>query len=93
MAYPEHEWLPWKFKKVSPSVGRDPEVVEKALSYVEKECEISQPEDWYQVTMTRLKKLKVMSIIQYAGGLHAALRQHRSNFDWDPEKFSSSKEE
>src|SRR3569833_1369311 len=45
--YPEHDWVPWQFKVLPASASRDPEVIRKALDFVEKTKAIAKPEEWY----------------------------------------------
>lgn len=83
--YPEHEWLPWKFKPFPRSLSRDKSVVSKALKYVEKERKITQNEEWYRVSLNNLRELGVLSLISQAGGLYEVLKEHRPGFYWEAE--------
>jgi hypothetical protein len=48
--YPEHDWIPWKFNRIPTTLGRDPEVIKRALAYVEVERNITRWEEWYLVS-------------------------------------------
>src|SRR5689334_16894678 len=57
--YPEHGWIPWRFKQL-PRFGTErSEVIRGALDYVETEKKIGRPEDWYQIGHATLHELGV----------------------------------
>lgn len=85
--YPEYDWLPWKFPKLPSNTGRDPKIIEKALKFVEKECKMTKPEDWYQISGFHLKALGVGSIFAQNGGPFQVLTQYRPDFTWKEEAF------
>lgn len=85
--YPEHEWLPWKFKKVPSNIGRDPLVVRQTLKYIESEKKLTQPQQWYDVSQTQLKQLGVLYLIQQMGGLYHVLKQSQGDFPWEETRF------
>lgn len=85
--YPEHTWIPWKFQRLSTSLTRDPNVIPKALQYVEAECGIVNVEEWYAMSGKRLRELGVHSVIQQNGGLLNALKSYRPDVAWDESKF------
>lgn len=88
--YPEHEWLPWKFKMLPLGTERGPELARRILDYVEVELRFSEPSDWYQVTKTDLRRLAVYNLISEMGGLHHLLVQNRKDFEWDPDRLPKS---
>jgi hypothetical protein len=85
--YPEYDWIPWKFKNRRATSHRDPEMVEQALKYIESECGIIKPEQWYSISEFRLKRLGVKSLMSHFGGLIHVLKQYRPAFSWDEAKF------
>lgn len=88
--YPEHDWQPWKFKRLPAKIGKDQEAMEKAIAFVEKEKRIQKPEDWYRISLADLMEVGVLSLITQVGGLCEALRMCRPDFPWEEEKFRGS---
>lgn len=87
--YPEHDWLPWKFKKVPRFIGGDMDILRKAVSFVEAERQLSKPQDWYSVTQDQLKELGVFGVFTENGGLFQCLKLIRPDFNWEEDKFVS----
>lgn len=87
--YPEHDWLPWEFERTPPGVSRDPEVLEKAVSYIEKRYNITDPTDWYHLSDKFPSGRGIGVIFRDNGGLFASLKLARPNFPWEEEMFDS----
>lgn len=85
--YPEYDWLPWKFTRIPSTLGRDPEVMRKALAYIERERNILRWEDWYQVSSTVLNGLGLAALFAQVGGLFQALKTYRPEFPWEEGQF------
>lgn len=45
-AFPEHDWLPWKFRAIPRNFWQDKEHVKKLLHYLETKLSIKSLEDW-----------------------------------------------
>jgi len=89
--YPEHKWLPWKFKRLPRQIGRDDDAMKEALSYIEIERNIRSPEDWYRVSHRNLIDLGVAPMIHLGGGLFEVLRKYKADFKWEEDKFFRGK--
>ena len=85
--YSEHDWVPWKFAILPQNVASEPEIVERALRYVEKERQMKGPEEWYQVSLPVLRELGVAQIFAKVGGLSAILKNYRPSIFWDDDRF------
>ena len=48
--YPNYEWLPWRFPKVSSHYMEDIENQKKIVDWAGKELKIEQLSDWYKIT-------------------------------------------
>jgi hypothetical protein len=83
--YPNYPWLPWKFTRF---VSNDPEIMNKAIDYVEKELRISQPEDWYRVSTRQLLHLGIYSVFTNFGTLFDVLRRFRPHYSLRESQFS-----
>ena len=49
--FPNYEWLPWKFNKVSPNFWDVPQNQRKFLDWFAKELNIKEMSDWYNVSV------------------------------------------
>jgi hypothetical protein len=54
--YPDHTWLPWLFVPISAGLWKSQETQKQYIEWLEINLGISQPEDWYSVTMDALKE-------------------------------------
>lgn len=86
--YPEHDWVPWKFKTLPQHVGLDPDVLAQAITFVETEKKVLRPQDWYSISNRQLRELGVLSIIDTNGGLFESLKLSRPHFPWRKEMFA-----
>jgi hypothetical protein len=76
--YPDYDWVPWKFKNPpSNNLRRDPEMIRKALDYIETETGIKSPKEWFSVTESILKNLGVYALVSRSGGLIHLLHLYR----------------
>jgi hypothetical protein len=85
--YSDHDWKPWKFKTLPVRAIQSPEIIEKVLQYVEKECRINRPEEWYSISGARLDELGVKALFGRLGGMFDTLRKYRPSYSWDPRQF------
>jgi hypothetical protein len=86
--YPEYDWLPWRFKRISSHVDQDPAVIRKLLSYIESEGSVAQPTDWYSVKNLKLKQLGVYSFVVRMGGLYQLLSRSHPEISWDKRRLT-----
>ena len=49
-AYPEYDWLPWKFPKCPPNFWADRSNHLKFMDWASKELKINDMTDWYSIT-------------------------------------------
>lgn len=89
--YHDYDWLPWKFKKLGNIAIRSPDALRKVMRFIESELKISKDEDWYLVSQSKLDQLGVLKTVSQLGGLHACLREYKSDVEWDAERLSASK--
>lgn len=72
-AYPDFAWQPWRFAFNPRKFWESPEVLSLFIEYAVAELGIRRPEDWYRISLGRIKKLGGLKVIEMAGGLHSAL--------------------
>jgi len=69
-AYPEYEWLPWKFSRLPLRSFKDPDVQEKVVRFVEEKLKIKSTEDWHRVTMAQLNEIGLGHFFRKEGVSH-----------------------
>jgi len=88
-AYPEFDWLPWKFMNSPRYIWNDLGVMKKALRYVETQLRFSNSQDWYRVTKEQLKDLEVEQLFIRNGGLSETLKKFYPELQFE-EKYMLS---
>ena len=86
--YSDYNWEPWRFKKAPKNLYKDPMVMERILSEIERAFQIDSPEHWYRVSHSQLSNIGFISFIRRHGSLYEVLKMYRPNVDWDPKRFS-----
>ena len=81
--YPEHSFLPWKFRRLSQHASRDPEALKVAIKFIEDSLGLRDMEDWYRVSAPQLEELGVNQFLLRAGGLVQVLQQVVSSSELD----------
>src|SRR4051812_9647206 len=90
-AYPDYDWLPWRFNTIPNMTVRNPEALVKVMRFLEFELRIKNPEDWYAVSKVKLDQLGVLNLIRQLGGLFTCLKEYKNDFEWEEEKFFGAK--
>jgi len=85
--YPEHKWDPLEFNVPPKGLRADPDSLRSVLTRIETELHIDTPSKWYEVSTTDLAKLGFLYLFEKSGGIFNVLRRHRSDFNWEEEKF------
>ena len=49
-AYPEYDWLPWKFEQCPKNYWNDSKNVRKFMEWAGKELIVKEMSDWYNVS-------------------------------------------
>jgi hypothetical protein len=88
-AYPEHEWIPWKFAHIGASTWADEQNVRKFFEYCQKELKIESFDDWYQVKGTKIASLGGRSLLvrKFNNSLPVALKSAFPEHEWLEWKF------
>lgn len=66
VAFPEHHFLPWKFKHAPSNFWKNRENVTQAMQWVAEQLKFKSMEDWYRVDLQTLQKLGGMIIISFS---------------------------
>eukprot|EP01126_Amoeba_proteus_P045601 TRINITY_DN5116_c1_g1_i3.p1 TRINITY_DN5116_c1_g1~~TRINITY_DN5116_c1_g1_i3.p1 ORF type:complete len:172 (-),score=19.14 TRINITY_DN5116_c1_g1_i3:629-1144(-) len=53
-AYPEEDFLPWKFQYSPGKIWRDEEVMGKFIKWAEERLKINTRQDWYRISIQQL---------------------------------------
>jgi hypothetical protein len=55
--YPDHEWLPWQFKRSPKSYWASLENQRTFMEWVKKQLGLSKLDDWYSVKVQQVQEL------------------------------------
>jgi hypothetical protein len=56
-AYPDHEWMPWKFVKCPQNFWNSPEKQKQFVDWVYKELNFKSMSEWYNISAKVTKKI------------------------------------
>lgn len=87
--FPDHRWLPWRFKKVPNGFWQDATNRKDFVEWLGKELKFERMEDWYSVTLEQIRRFGGRSLSERYGNspaeiLGAVFPDHR----WQPWRFS-----
>ncbi len=86
--YPEYEWQPWKFSKVSRSFWEDLSNQRRYLDQVAQELNISTVQDWYRVRMVDILSQHGHGLMNYyQRSLIHALETVYPDYPWQVWQF------
>jgi len=57
IAYPEHQFIPWKFKTVPKLFWKQPNNLSALMNWISDQLEIKTMDQWYRVTQATFDKL------------------------------------
>jgi hypothetical protein len=87
-AFPEHEWLPWKFDQVPKRFWDDSKNQRKFLDWVAKELNVKDHNDWYKVTHKDIVSLGGSGLLTKHENSHfAMLPKVYPEYEWLPWRF------
>jgi hypothetical protein len=88
-AFPQHDWLPWKFSYIPQSIWqRDPDLVNRFFNYIGAKLKISSMDQWYGVTTNDVEHFGGSGILENLGSLVAALSAVFPSHSWKAWRFS-----
>lgn len=86
--YPEHPWLPWKFKTVPQNFWKDMKNQRAFMDWAAAQLHVDSMDKWYSIKNADVKKLGGGSLLSmYNNSLHKTLTTIYSDFSWQPWKF------
>ena len=85
-AYPDYEWLPWKFPFVNRNFWDDVENQKKWIIWAGKELKIKELSDWYNVKREDIIKIGGSAIFPYTS-LPKLLATVYPKYAWQASKF------
>ena len=83
-AYPDHNWIPWRFKRVPVGYWKSKDNVSRFLSELSDKLSIQTLDDWYRVDY---KQLEGFSSVIREKGLYKFFKEQYPHHPWDPKKF------
>jgi len=73
--FPEVEWLPWKFTVLPRSAVKDPDVLLRAVKFVERELKINSRNDWQRVSNSVVQELGLGRLFYRHGGIQSVVEK------------------
>lgn len=85
-AYPDDDWLPWKFHSTTRGFWRDGENRIRYLKWLGKKLTFSNPEDWYKIKRRNFFDNYGGALLNhwYHGSPIAAAQEMFPDYDWIP---------
>jgi len=75
--FPERVWHPWRFKSLPRHAYESEETLRLALDHLETTLSLRSDDDWRRVTPALLRRLRLHSLLDRAGGLAVVLQRIR----------------
>lgn len=82
--YPEQQWEPWRFRKISQKLVTDQETVEMTVKAIEEKIcathdgkALLQVDDWFRLSKRQIREMGFATIIERNGGLKQVLERVR----------------
>jgi len=89
--YPEYNWLPWKFSKVSAGYWNSRENCTKYMKWLEEKLEIKDDNDWYNFNTIDIKKLGGTYIDKcHSGSYISMIKQYKPDVNWLEWRFDKT---
>lgn len=87
--YPDHEWLPWRFKRIRRGYWKKMENQKRFFDWVATKLGIGSKEDWYGQTGKAVSKLGGSTLLGkfYGENLYVALKAVYPDHPWAEWKF------
>jgi hypothetical protein len=91
-AFPEHPWIPWKFKKVRPSFWQTTANQKAYFDWVAGELKIASFSDWYGILPAQVMALHGGGLLRskFDNSLYAALTTVYPDHRWYQWKFPNT---
>jgi hypothetical protein len=88
--YPQHEWLPWKFKKVPVAFWEDKGNQNYFFSWLDKVLQIKDMDDWYRVSLEQIYKVAPLTMF-IRKGFPNLLGEVYPHHKWSLDKLNHKK--
>lgn len=89
--YPEHTWLPWRFKQLPRGFWNDKQNHKKFFDWLGEKLGYKQLDDWYNVTSEQITSNGGTGLLSnYSNSISAALQATYPEHEWLPWKFVQS---
>jgi very-short-patch-repair endonuclease len=85
--FPEYEWIPWKFKKITANFWDNLENHKEYVEWLFKKLNYEKIEDWYQITTEKLLLYEGDKILRKYTSFKDLLKEVYKEYKWLPWKF------
>ena len=93
--YPDYNWLPWKFNKMSNNSWKDPDLQKDYMNWLGKELGYTTMDDWYKISSKDIKNNYGSGLLStyYNGSPIKLVIEMYPNYEWDKSNFINNKTE
>ena len=90
--YPEHKWMIWRFKVVSPNFWENLENQRDFFDWMALKCGFKTMDDWYNVTIEEVNEHGGSRLLNhyFHGSTFKAVQAIYPKHNWMPWKFKTS---
>ena len=89
--YPEHNWTPWKFARVSNGFWDSKKNQQDLIDWLTETLHIKTLDDWYRVSLEQIARFVSPTSIKNAQQLAQVLQELYPTHTWDVEKLTTRK--
>jgi hypothetical protein len=88
-AYPEHEWLPWRFSRTRTGFWDSQDAQKRFFEWAASQLGVSSLDDWYTISGVQIDRLGGKYLLEhyYHHSLPKAVATLYSEHKWDESKF------
>lgn len=63
--YPNYEWLPWLFPRITGKIWKNKKFQREYLNWFARIKQIKKPSDWYDIELSEIKKLHARNLTRF----------------------------
>lgn len=89
MVYPDHQWLPWRFKYVPKGIWREPNNRKEFIEWCADQLGITSLDQWYKINSTEFAEKCGSSMFNYySRSYFGMLKDMYPQHEWDEDLFA-----
>lgn len=85
--FPEHEWLEWRFRRVSVGFWENLDNARRYLAWLGDKMGFEEPEDWYRLSSRELRRNHGATLLKRFNSFVQVIRACYPEHDWQEWRF------